>query len=175
MRPLLTLLFCISLLAVTSCATHTRDEYGPPYAVAIFMPATGVTADPDPTAYNGVAFPLFCGFAVINPAENNIVFTPRTDLPIKKVRTALEWIEKRGRIAPMYLQQEVYPQDKSFLIHFLNWLDPRGLVGHIATHGNLDDPTAIPRPKRLCPYDAAKIPPVECGYSRTDVNALFDQ
>ena len=182
MRLLLPLLLSLSLLSVPGCAIKenpSKQYYYSPYAVAIIMMAEVVDKyEDDPTVYDGVNFPLFCGFVFVHPEKNTFEFVPATDLPIKWVKKHMKQVAAEGGVTPGPLPgfREIVPfSDEEFFISFYRWLSYWHLGAKSTVVDDQGVPERTPQFKRQCPFDSTVDPPVECGYERRNLEDLLIQ
>ncbi|MDL2210927.1 hypothetical protein LJC26_09045, partial [Desulfovibrio sp. OttesenSCG-928-O18] len=175
MRSILILLCCLSLLSLPGCSTHgtAKSEYVfSPYAVAIIIPAYVVKHhEDDPTVYDKVKFPLFCGYAMVYPEKNSLVFVQKTDLPIYWVKEHVLRVEQNGYVIrnSAHSRRKVYVRDKDFFASFIDALGSMSIgTKSMSLNERYEVPDTVPQFSRMCPYDSRKDPPVECGYGLGD-------
>lgn len=163
-------------LRISYAGEKDRPSIGSPYHVAVVMSA-GFVEHLGPLsqkAYDGVYFPLLCGYGSVYPGKNRFVFTKTTRLPIGTIEKYLRKLEKDGYLAihghPSY---RVPVKDKNFFWTLQTRVAYYGIDLVRISDGDKLPPNAAPRFKRRCPYNPGKIPPVDCGLTYNDIQELL--
>ena len=167
-----TILCFFLLIPFPAAAEPAPDQL--PYHFAVVMPAEIVESFEDsPEVYDGVEFPLFCGFVSVYPKENKFAFTKTTDLPITWIQKVLGKIEPDGYIERRDLYTIKTPvNDSYFGTAFTIEAEVHGFkVFYIGVTDEVPLDMA-PKFTRTCLYDSKKQPPVDCGYDKWDIDDL---
>lgn len=166
------LILCFVLLW-PSLAT-SAEPYWSPTHFAVVMPALIAKSFEDsPEAYEGVKFPLFCGFASVYPKSNRFIFTKTTSLPITWVEKKMRQMEKEAMVHTYgHYPISASVKDENFFYIFMRWAEQNWLKLVYVESGHTIPLNMPPLFKRTCPYNSRKDPPVDCGYHPNDLDAL---
>ena len=173
MRAVFLLFFGICGLWTPHHANAADIVWDLPLHFVVIMPADIVDrSEEDPEAYEGVAFPLYCGIVSIYPKDKKIIFTKMTDLPLSRFQEALRPIIRDASV-PLSHHKPVPVDNMDFTMAFYFWADSIGFKVGWASREPEIPVNVVPRFKRMCRYDSSKTPPTDCGYSKEDVHDLY--
>jgi hypothetical protein len=126
------------------------------------------------TVYDGVQFPLYCGYATFHP-DGTVKFTKKTDLPITRIVEFFDKVEQGSVYIPPYspytrvgpdggFVREITTDDKLFqeiVEHEMVW----NYKLYSAKRDLYDDPpdeNFSPRFKETCIFNSQSTPPEFC-------------
>ncbi|CAK7040654.1 MAG: hypothetical protein DELT_00767 [Desulfovibrio sp.] len=160
------IMLCFSLV--------NAGRYSIPFHYAIIIPAEVIHdfGRGKQKAFEGVKFPLFCGYVSIYPKENKFVFTKRTDIPpIDWLDQHIGQIERDGHMKlSLTLPMPIAYNDPNFIEIFYGNMNLYRIGLYLAGLGY--EVPSESKFKKQYPYRAGKEPPVPRGYTLEESREL---